>query len=102
MKTFIHDLAKFLSGTMCQVCYKPMEIIDVNGTWCSGCHKAYTDGLVNPVKRISIVDLIKKNRKAYEEYTDDAPIVPVESSDAQKRDPTESHKKSKHSSGKKN
>jgi len=70
MKTFIHELSKFLAGTMCQVCYRPMEIIDSNGTWCQHCHKEFTEGLINPAKRISILELVKKNRKEYDEYTD--------------------------------
>jgi len=72
MKTFIHDLAKFIAGTMCQVCYLPMEILDANGTWCKRCHKEFTDGLINPAKRISILDLVKKYRKEYDEYKDDS------------------------------
>ena len=68
MRTFIHDLAKFLSGTMCQICYEKMEILDAIGTWCSRCHREFTDGLVHPDKRVSVLDLVKKYRKAYDKY----------------------------------
>jgi hypothetical protein len=48
-----------------------MEILDANGTWCQKCHKEFTDGLIHPAKRVSILDMIKKYRKEYDEYTDD-------------------------------
>jgi hypothetical protein len=71
MKTFIHDLATFMSGTLCQICYKPMQILDANGSWCARCHKEFTDGIVYPNKRISVIDLMKKYRKDYDTYPDD-------------------------------
>jgi len=69
MRTFIHDLAKFLAGTLCQVCYQPMEIMDANGTWCKRCHNEFTMGLVDRTKRVTVMDLVRKYRKPYDAYT---------------------------------
>ena len=56
------DFVKVLQGTFCQICYDPTEVVDMNGTWCKRCHKEFTDGLVNPARRPSLVDMIKRHR----------------------------------------
>jgi len=60
---FLTDLASLLQGTVCQICYDNMEVIDMNGTWCKRCHKEFTEGLVDSSKRVSISELIRKYRK---------------------------------------
>ena len=57
------EMAKALNNTLCQICYNPTEVIDGYGTWCKKCHKEYTDGILNPSKRVSVIELMKKNRK---------------------------------------
>jgi hypothetical protein len=61
--TFMADLIKVLQNTKCQVCYGSTEVIDSLGTWCERCHREFTNGIINPARRISLVDLMKKYRE---------------------------------------
>ena len=67
MRNVMQEMAKALASTFCQICYEPTEVIDGYGTWCRRCHKAFTDGFIDPSKRTTVVDLMKKYRSETEE-----------------------------------